>query len=235
MRFENKVAVVTGGAHGIGKCICELFEKEGAKVCVIDLNENLYFQGDLSKEEDIQYFAEKVLAEHGHIDLLINNAAPRMRGLTNGTAEDMDYALKVGVTAPFLLTKLFKDHFAPGAAIVNITSTRDSMSEPETETYAAAKGAISALTHAMAMTLAGIARVNAIAPGWIEVNGEEHSGPDADQHPVKRVGVPEDIAEMVLFLCSDQASFITGENIRIDGGMTRQMVYHGDSGWSYGE
>lgn len=235
MRFENKVAVVTGGAHGIGKCICELFEKEGAKVCVIDLNENLYFQGDLSKEEDIQRFAEKVLAEHGHIDLLINNAAPRMRGLTNGTAEDMDYALKVGVTAPFLLTKLFKDHFAPGAAIVNITSTRDSMSEPETETYAAAKGAISALTHAMAMTLAGIARVNAIAPGWIEVNGEEHSGPDADQHPVKRVGVPEDIAEMVLFLCSDQASFITGENIRIDGGMTRQMVYHGDGGWSYGE
>lgn len=235
MRFENKVAVVTGGAHGIGKCICELFEKEGAKVCVIDLNENLYFQGDLSKEEDIQRFAEKVLAEHGHIDFLINNAAPRMRGLTNGTAEDMDYALKVGVTAPFLLTKLFKDHFAPGAAIVNITSTRDSMSEPETETYAAAKGAISALTHAMAMTLAGIARVNAIAPGWIEVNGEEHSGPDADQHPVKRVGVPEDIAEMVLFLCSDQASFITGENIRIDGGMTRQMVYHGDGGWSYGE
>lgn len=235
MRFENKVAVVTGGAHGIGKCICELFEKEGAKVCVIDLNENLYFQGDLSKEEDIQRFAEKVLVEHGHIDLLINNAAPRMRGLTNGTAEDMDYALKVGVTAPFLLTKLFKDHFAPGAAIVNITSTRDSMSEPETETYAAAKGAISALTHAMAMTLAGIARVNAIAPGWIEVNGEEHSGPDADQHPVKRVGVPEDIAEMVLFLCSDQASFITGENIRIDGGMTRQMVYHGDGGWSYGE
>ena len=235
MRFENKVAVVTGGAHGIGKCICELFEKEGAKVCVIDLNENLYFQGDLSKEEDIQRFAEKVLAEHGHIDFLINNAAPRMRGLTNGTAEDMDYALKVGVTAPFLLTKLFKDHFAPGAAIVNITSTRDSMSEPETETYAAAKGAISALTHAMAMTLAGIARVNAIAPGWIEVNGEEHSGPDADQHPVKRVGVPEDIAEMVLFLCSDKASFITGENIRIDGGMTRQMVYHGDGGWSYGE
>lgn len=235
MRFENKVAVVTGGAHGIGKCICELFEKEGAKVCVIDLNENLYFQGDLSKEEDIQRFAEKVLAEHGHIDFLINNAAPRMRGLTNGTAEDMDYALKVGVTAPFLLTKLFKDHFAPGAAIVNITSTRDSMSEPETETYAAAKGAISALTHAMAMTLAGIARVNAIAPGWIEVNGEGHSGPDADQHPVKRVGVPEDIAEMVLFLCSDKASFITGENIRIDGGMTRQMVYHGDGGWSYGE
>ena len=235
MQFKNKVAVVTGGAHGVGKCVCELFEKEGAKVCVIDLNKNPYFQGDLSKEEDIQRFAEKVLAEHGHIDLLINNAAPRMRGLTNGTAEDMDYALKVGVTAPFLLTKLFKDYFAPDAAIVNITSTRDSMSEPETETYAAAKGAISALTHAMAMTLAGIARVNAIAPGWIEVNGEEHSGPDADQHPVKRVGVPEDIAEMVLFLCSDKASFITGENIRIDGGMTRQMVYHGDGGWSYSE
>lgn len=235
MRFENKVAVVTGGAHGIGKCTCELFAKEGAKVCVIDLKENPYFRGDLSKEEDIRRFVKKVLAEHGHVDYLINNAAPLMRGLTDGAAADMDYALKVGVTAPFLLTKLLREHFAPGASIVNITSTRDSMSEPETETYAAAKGAISALTHALSVTLAGVARVNAIAPGWIEVNGEEHSGPDASQHPVKRVGMPEDVAEMVLFLCSDKASFITGENIRIDGGMTRQMVYHGDGGWSYTE
>ncbi len=232
-QFENKVAVVTGGAHGIGKCICERFAAEGAFVCTIDLNETPYFRGDLSKEDDIRRFVQKVLDEYGHVDYLVNNAIPRMRGLTDGTAEDMDYALKVGVTAPFLLTKLFRPHFAPGAAIVNITSTRDSMSEPETETYAAAKGGISALTHALAMTLAGVARVNAVAPGWIEVNGETHGGPDAEQHPVKRVGVPEDIAETVLFLCSDKAGFITGENIRVDGGMTRQMVYHGDGGWSY--
>ncbi len=233
MQFENKVAVVTGGAHGIGKCICERFAAEGARVCVIDIAENPYFRGDLSKEADVRAFAEKVLTEHGHVDYLINNALPRMRGLTDGTAADMDYALKVGVTAPFLLAKLFRPHFAPGAAIVNITSTRDSMSEPETETYAAAKGALSALTHALAMTLGGVARVNAIAPGWIEVNGASHGGPDAAQHPVKRVGVPEDIAEMALFLCSDKAGFITGEEIRIDGGMTRQLIYHGDDGWSY--
>ncbi len=234
-QFQNKVAVVTGGAHGIGKCICERFAAEGAHVCTIDLTENPYFQGDLAKEEDIRQFVRKVLTEYGHVDYLVNNAIPRMRGLTDGTAQDMEYALRVGVTAPFLLAKLFRSSLAPGASIVNITSTRDSMSEPETETYAAAKGGISALTHALAMTLAGVARVNAVAPGWIEVNGEPHSGPDAEQHPVRRVGVPEDIAEVVLFLCSDKAGFITGETVRVDGGMTRQMVYHGDGGWTYTE
>ena len=117
--------------------------------------------------------------------------------------------------------------------MVNISSSRDRMSQPQTESYTAAKGGISALTHALAVSLAGKARVNSISPGWIETGDTVWTGPDADQQPVGRVGNPLDIANMVLFLCSDKAGFITGENICIDGGMTRQMIYHNDFGWTY--
>ena len=123
-------------------------------------------------------------------------------------------------------------YFAPGAAVVNISSSRDRMSQPQTESYTAAKGGIAALTHALAVSLAGKVRVNSISPGWIETNGEVWTGPDASQQPAGRVGNPLDIANMVLFLCSDKAGFITGENICIDGGMTRQMIYHNDFGWT---
>ena len=136
------------------------------------------------------------------------------------------------LTAPFYLTKLFAPHFAPGAAIVNISSSRDRMSQPQTESYTAAKGGISALTHALAVSLAGRVRVNAIAPGWIDTDYTVYEGPDAVQQPAGRVGNPMDIANMVLYLCSDKAGFITGENICIDGGMTRQMIYHNDFGWT---
>jgi len=108
------------------------------------------------------------------------------------------------------------------------------MSQPNTESYTAAKGAISALTHALAITLAGKARVNSISPGWIDTGFQVYEGPDAEQHPVKRVGNPLDIAHMVLYLCSDKAGFITGQDFCIDGGMTRQMIYHNDFGWTFG-
>ena len=137
----------------------------------------------------------------------------------------------MGVTAPFYLTKLFLPHFAPGAAIVNISSSRDRMSQPQTESYTAAKGGIAALTHALAVSLAGKVRVNSISPGWIDTSFRRYAGPDALQQPAGRVGDPLDIANMALYLCSDKAGFITGENICIDGGMTRQMIYHGDWGW----
>jgi NAD(P)-dependent dehydrogenase (short-subunit alcohol dehydrogenase family) len=155
-----------------------------------------------------------------------------MCGITEGSYEDFEYALKVGVTAPFYLTKLFMPYFAEGASIVNISSSRDRMSQPETESYTAAKGGISALTHALAVSLAGKVRVNSISPGWIDNTYTVYDGPDATQQPAGRVGNPPDIANMVLYLCSDMAGFITGENICIDGGMTRQMIYHGDHGWS---
>ena len=231
--FKDKVVVVTGGAHGIGKCICEEFEKAGANVCVIDLRENDYFQGDLSDKKTLERFAEKVIQDYGHVDYLINNAAPLYKGITECSYEEFCYALNVGVTAAFYLTKLFMPHFAEGASIVNISSSRDRMSMPETESYTAAKGGIHALTHALAVSLAGKVRVNSISPGWIDLDYTVYEGPDALQHPAGRVGNPLDIANMVLFLCSEKAGFITGENICVDGGMTKLMIYHDDFGWKY--
>ena len=230
--FKDKVAVITGGAHGIGQAIAESFQSEGAIVCSIDKEPGPYFVGDLAEKETLERFAETVLREHGHVDYLINNALPLMKGLGACSYEEFQYALSVGVTAPFYLTKLFAPHFAPGTAIVNISSSRDRMSQPQTESYTAAKGGIAALTHALAVSLAGRVRVNSISPGWIDTTYQVYSGPDAVQQPAGRVGNPMDIANMVLYLCSDKAGFITGEIICIDGGMTRQMIYHGDRGWT---
>ena len=229
--FDNKVAVITGGAKGIGRAIAEEFRREGARVCIIDLLENDYYKGDIADQAVLEGFARKVISDCGHVDYLINNALPLMKGIDECTYEEFNYALRVGVTAPFYLAKLFAPHFAPGGAIVDISSSRDRMSQPQTESYTAAKGGISALTHALAVSFAGRVRVNSISPGWIDTNYTVYEGPDATQQPAGRVGNPLDIAHMVLYLCSDKAGFITGENICIDGGMTRQMIYHNDFGW----
>ena len=231
--FQDKVVVITGGAGGIGKCIREEFEKAGAKVCVIDIADNPYFVGDIGDEATLRQFAEKVIAENGKVDYLINNAPPLFKGISECSYEEFNYALRVGVSAAFLLTKIFMPYFALGASIINISSSRDRMSQPQSESYAAAKGGISALTHALAVSLAGKVRVNSISPGWIDTNYTVYEGPDAMQQPAGRVGNPLDIANMVLFLCSDKAGFITGENICIDGGQTRMMIYHNDCGWTY--
>ncbi len=230
--FHDKVAVVTGGSRGIGRCIAEKFAENGASVCIIDKQENPYFTGDLAEKNTLTRFADKVIAEYGKVDYLINNALPVMKGISECSYEEFNYALRVGVTAPFYLAKLFLPYFADSASIVNISSSRDRMSQPQTESYTAAKGGIAALTHGMAVSLAGKVRVNSISPGWIDTAGTEYTGADAIQHPAGRVGKPEDIADMVLYLCSDRAGFITGENICIDGGMTRQMIYHNDFGWT---
>ena len=229
--FTGRVAVVTGGAQGIGRCICEEFARAGAKVCIIDVQDNPYFVGNLADKDTLERFAQKVIGEHRHIDYLINNAAPLSKGVDQCSYEEFEYAQRVGVTAPFYLAKLFAPHFAPGGSIINISSSRDRMSQPQTESYTAAKGGIAALTHALAVSLTGRIRVNSISPGWIDTAYRVYEGPDAVQQPAGRVGNPLDIAHMALFLCSDKAGFITGENICIDGGMTRLMIYHGDHGW----
>ena len=231
--YENKVAVVTGGAQGIGRAIADAFRREGALVHIIDIQPGEWFVGDVGDRETLEHFAEHVIRESGHVDCLVNNALPLMKGIDECSYEDFVRAQLVGVAAPFYLTRLFMPCFSEGAAVINISSSRDRMSQPQTESYTAAKGGIAALTHAMAVSLAGKVRVNSISPGWIDTTGSEITGADADQQPAGRVGKPEDIAEMALFLCSDKAGFITGENICIDGGMTRLMIYHGDHGWHY--
>jgi len=233
MDTSRKVAVITGGAHGIGKAIADSFEKEGVIPVVIDIAPGSHYVGDISRQEVLDAFTAYVIETYGHVDYLINNALPLMKGIGECTWEEFQYALSVGVTAPFYLTQKFLPYFAPGGSIVNISSSRDRMSQAQTESYSAAKGGISALTHALAASLAGKVRVNSVSPGWIDTTGTTYEGPDALQQPVGRVGEPMDIANMVLFLCSDKAGFITGENICIDGGMTRLMIYHGDNGWTY--
>lgn len=229
--FQNKVVVVTGGANGIGKSIADEFRRSNAAVAVIDKSPGNHFVGDIADKNVLEEFARQVIDKYGHVDYLINNALPLMKGIDECTYEEFEYALAVGVTAPYYLAKLFAPHFNKGASIVNISSSRDRMSQPQTESYTAAKGGISALTHALAISLAGRVRVNSISPGWIDTTGQVFTGSDASQQPTGRVGKPLDIANAVMFLCSDMAGFITGENICIDGGMTRQMIYHGDNGW----
>ena len=229
--FKDKIAVVTGGANGIGRCIADEFRSSGAVVYVIDSSNGEHFVGDISKKETLDTFVAHILSKHDKMDYIINNAPPLMKGIDECTYEEFQYALSVGVTAAFYLVKLLMPHLADGASIINISSSRDRMSQPQTESYTAAKGGIASLTHALAVSLAGRARVNSISPGWIDTSYTVYQGPDATQQPAGRVGNPMDIANMVLFLCSPKAGFITGENICIDGGMTTQMIYHGDNGW----
>ena len=230
--FQDKVVVITGGGNGIGKCIAEEFTKNGAHVCIIDRAEGNHFVGDIADKDTLERFAKSVIDQYGRVDVLVNNAPPGFRGIDKCTYEQFQRSMSIGITAPFYLSKLFAPYFAPGASIINISSSRDRMSQPQSESYTAAKGGISALTHALAVSFAGKVRVNSISPGWINNTDTVYEGADAIQQPAGRVGNPQDIAQMVLFLCSDKAGFITGENICIDGGQTRLMIYHGDHGWT---
>ncbi|MDO4813593.1 MAG: SDR family oxidoreductase [Gemella sp.] len=231
--FSNKIVVVTGGAKGIGRQIANDFLAQGATVEIIDILDGDHFVGDISKEEILDDFCQMVIDKHGKVDVLVNNAIPIMKGIEEATYDDFIYAMKVGAAAPFYLAKKFAPYFNQGAAIINISSSRSQMSQAQTETYSAAKGAIASLTHAMAMSFAGKVRVNAIAPGWIETSDVIYDDENASQHPAGRVGKTSDISNMVLYLSSDKASFITGQEFLIDGGMGKQMIYHDDNGWLY--
>lgn len=255
MGFRDKVCVVTGGANGIGRCIVEEFLKADANVAFIDSDEAagcrmaeqvqnglLFIAGDITEENVLRDFAEKVIRRFGRVDCLINNACVSRKGILSGCGfDDFNYVLRLGVTAPYMLSCLFADAFPAGASIVNISSTRAMMSQADTESYTAAKGGIGALTHALAVSFSGRARVNSVSPGWIDTGAYQdeenyipaHTWEDKMQHPAGRVGMPLDIAKTVLFLCSEDAGFITGQNIVVDGGMTRLMIYNSDKGWSF--
>ncbi len=230
---KKKTAVITGGAGGIGRAIAEAFRRKGLQVCIFDLKDNDYFTGDLAKEEDLRSFSDKVIKDYGSVDYVVHNACLTRGGLRDCTYDDFNYVLKVGISAPFFLTKLLMPHLNNGASIVNISSTRCMMSQANTESYTAAKGGISSLTHAMSVTLGGKARVNSVSPGWIRTADDTLSAADHLQHPVGRAGTPDDVVNAVLFLCSPESGFITGQNITVDGGMTKTMIYHGDEGWNY--
>ena len=231
-QFQDKVIVITGGANGIGKCIAEEFRAQGAQVCVIDCAEGPHYVGDIADKATLEDFAQTVIDQYGRVDVLVNNAPPYFIGIDECSYEQFQRSMAIGVTAPFYLSKLFAPYFGTGSSIINISSSRDRMSQPQTESYTAAKGGIAALTHALAVSFAGKVRVNSISPGWIDTAYTVYDGPDAIQQPAGRVGNPLDIANMVLFLASDKAGFITGENICIDGGQTKLMIYHGDHGWT---
>lgn len=239
MDFNGKIAVITGGSHGIGLAALKKFWENGGRTVNIDRNDelfgsDLFFKGDVADEAFLKECVEKTLDRFGKIDYLINNVSENAGGLLSGcTLEEFLHAQRVSVGTAFILTKMFKDHFNPGGAVVNIASTRAFMSQKDTESYSAAKGAVVSLTHAMAMSLAdeGI-RVNCISPGWIDTFDSHFEGADNSQHAVGRVGVPDDIANAILFLCSDESSFMTGQNITVDGGMTKKMIYHNDEGWT---
>lgn len=246
--MKKRAYIITGGANGIGRAIVEAVVAQGDLALAIDTDDLSgamlekryapdafrFFKGDISEKRALEEFVTWAAEAAGEIHALVNNACYSLGGLSGCGYEDFEKVLRVGLTAPFYLTKLLLPHFAPGASVVNIASTRAFMSQPETESYSAAKGGIAALTHAMSASLSGRVRVNAISPGWIDVSEwqkrrqrrpAELSDRDHLQHPAGRVGTPEDIAALAAYLLSEEAGFVTGQNFVVDGGMTRKMIY----------
>ncbi len=258
MPEAQRIVVVTGGAQGIGKGIARRFLRDGALVQLVDSDpeagaeavaelaalgeegsgggEARFFQADVAREEDVQCLLQALEAEHGGLDVLVNNAGiTAFTPLPELSLARWNRVLGVNLTGAFLCSK----HLAPllarrRGAIVNIASTRALMSEPGSEAYAASKGGLVALTHALALSLGPQVRVNCISPGWIEVSAwkkrsarraPELGETDHLQHPAGRVGRPEDVAALAAFLAAPENDFITGANYTLDGGMTRKMIY----------
>ncbi|HOL88841.1 MAG TPA: SDR family oxidoreductase [Anaerohalosphaeraceae bacterium] len=249
LEFKGKTAVITGGGRGIGLCIAKTFLEAGASAVLAEVEaqlepkalaflnspDALFVQTDVSEEASVQRMVRRALERFGRIDCLVNNAAvARNVPVSELSYEDWRRVIDTDLSGAFLCAK----HCAAAlkearGSIVNIASTRALMSEPNTEAYSAAKGGLVALTHALAVSLGPAVRVNCISPGWIDTTAYLHGAPspwvirseDHAQHPAGRVGRPEDVARMVLYLCSRRAEFITGQNFVLDGGMTKKMIY----------
>lgn len=231
--MSSKNIIVTGGAQGIGKHLVKTFEKLGHSVSSIDILDNEYYVGDLSNPKDVIEYAQYVESKFNTIDCIIFNANPGTVGLLDGSLEEYSKSLSVGLISPFIILQQLRHRLTSNACIIFISSTRAQMSQPNTESYSAVKGGTESLVHALAQTLKGSARVNCIAPGWINTSDNLLSNEDNLQHTSGRVGKPEDISNLALFLMDEKNSFINGQTITIDGGMSKTMVYHGDYGWTY--
>lgn len=253
MKLHKKVAIVTGGGQGIGKAIAQRFLEEGMNVVIADIDEEAgqeteaefqslgsikFIPTDISNEESVKELIKESNDSVEGIDILVNNAAradPENSPITELSLDDWNRIISINLTGAFLCTKHSVIHLRKNkGAIINIASTRALMSEPHTEAYSATKGGIVALTHALAMSLGPEIRVNCISPGWIDTSEwkkqvvrhrSELTQQDHQQHPVGRVGIPEDVASLAIFLASPEATFITGQNFIIDGGMTKKMMY----------
>ena len=249
--LEGKFCVVTGAGKGIGKAIAKRFiEEQAAGVAILEYDlalaeatakeldptgkKVIAIKCNVADSDQVKAAIDQNVAAFGQIDVLVNNAGITRDRIFHKMSDDEWHAvIDVNLNGVYNTCKfvvpMMRDQMS--GSIINISSSRDRMSQPQTESYTAAKGGISALTHALAVSLAGKVRVNSVSPGWIDTSYTVYEGPDALQQPVGRVGKPLDIAHAVLYLCSEMAGFITGENLCIDGGMTRQMIYHGDGGW----
>lgn len=245
------IALISGGAQGIGRGVVQYFLQQGASVVATDIDAEagsellsayrdlgkLHFvAADVSREAAVQHIVAETLETFGALDILVNNAGiSANKPVTALSLEDWNRVIGTNLTAYFLMAKHAAPHLKRAhGAILNVASSRALMSEANTEAYSASKGGVVALSHALAISLGPEVRVNAVSPGWIEVRDwqkeakrevVEHSDSDKAQHPVGRVGTPEDIARIIYFLATDKSGFITGQNIVVDGGMTKKMIY----------
>ena len=252
-RLEGRVALVTGAGKGIGRAIAARFLEEGARVALAeqdasageDAREELSARGpvhlevlDVADDHAVARAVSSIAGWGGGLDVVVNNAGiadPHHGSLASGDLAAFRRVLDVNLTGPLLVVRHALTHLrARKGAVINITSTRATMSEPESEAYAASKGGLTALTHALALSLGPDVRVNAIAPGWIATDLWKPRGQrkepdlrreDHAQHPVGRVGKPEDVAALAAYLASEEAGFVTGQVFTIDGGMLRKMIY----------